>query len=82
MEPNGTPVPGLQEEMDRLRRERREALSRIPAGQTIRGWYLRPVVYDSEMGEPEYVWMVHTQLGGHEYGFRRLGNPKRPLRPI
>jgi hypothetical protein len=78
-EPGGTPVPGLQAELDRIKRDRLEALTLVPAHKTVRGWYLRPVEYDSEMGQPEYVWVVHTQVGGHEYGFRRIGNPKRAI---
>ena len=72
----------VSRERERLRREYREPSPTIPAGQTVEGWHIVELGYGPGMGDPEYRLLLHSAKGGHQYGFRRLANPKREIAPL
>jgi len=75
----GKPNYDLVKERDRIDHEFRNPPTKIPPRGTVEGWWVYVLVYDSEMGEPGYEFLIHSSKGGHEYGFRRIGNPKVPI---
>jgi hypothetical protein len=77
--PQADTTPEIYAERERIKREVGVAPSVVPPHQTIDLWYIGEFAFDPDLGEPEYQILVKSSNGGHEYGFRRIGNPKRHL---
>jgi hypothetical protein len=71
----------ISAERERLKRDHPPPPRIVPANGTVEGWHVVELEYGPGTGEPAYKLTVHSANGGHEYGFRRLGNPKREITP-
>jgi hypothetical protein len=69
----------ISAERERLKRDHPAPPRIVPANGTVEGWHVVELEYGPGTGEPAYKLTVHSANGGHEYGFRRLGNPKREI---
>jgi hypothetical protein len=70
----------VSQERDRIGRECPPPTPVVPAKGRIQGCYVVDREYGPGKGEPEYSLSVHSAVGGHEYGFRRLANPKKEIK--
>ncbi len=73
--------PDVRAERQRLKREHAPPPRVVPADGTVEGWQVVELKYGPGTGEPEYTLTIQSANGGHEYGFRRLGNPKQEITP-
>ena len=71
---------GLIQERERLQRECQQPATSIPAHGMVEGCFVYELEYGSDTGEPGYRFRVQSSKGGHEYGFRRIANPKREIK--
>jgi hypothetical protein len=71
--------PDISTERERLKRDHPLPPRVVPARGEVEGWCVVELEYGPGTGEPTYKLTIHSAKGGHEYGFRRIGNPKRPI---
>lgn len=72
-------TPEIYVERERIAAELGTPPKTIPARQTIGRWYLGEFAWDPDIGEPAYEIRLKASNGGHEYGFRRVANPKQEI---
>jgi hypothetical protein len=77
--PQAHTTPEIYAERERIKRELGTPPSVVPPHKTIDFWYVGEFRFDPDLGEPEYQILIKASNGGHEYGFRRIGNAKRKL---
>jgi hypothetical protein len=76
----GGVIPGLQNEIDRQRRDHPALPNLVEAGKTVEGWYLARIGYTPVDGPPNYQLTLQTETG-NDYGFDRIQSPKREIKP-
>lgn len=74
--PTAETTPEIYAETERIKCELGTSPSPVPPHDAIEMWYVGEFRFDPDLGEPEYEIRVKASNGGHEYGFRRIGNPK------
>jgi hypothetical protein len=79
--PMAETTPEIYAERERIKRELGAPPNPVPPHDAIEMWYVGEFRFDPDLGEPDYEIRVKASNGGHEYGFRRAGNPKREIKP-